>query len=328
MKKFLFILILLVVLSPKFNAQNFAEEHYQFDSIYKTIEGYYNRGLYFKAAQLPEKLKDNRYVNASVHFFFARVYSLSNEFDKTLFSLKNAVERGISIEYINQMYDLDNFRKSNLNVIFESSYPSWHQSYLDKQKNVVLDSVYINQIKEINKSSSKIWDGIKYNQNGGIDDVNDSLTLYTLYYKEDSLSNYVFDLILEKGFPTRKKVGKEFYSFSRRFVSKIPNDLNLQSKKWKKVKKAIDVEMGKGNLKPFYYAFIEDNNRFSRNQLQFYGTMPVILSNGTNRINSIKYENPEELNLRRKSVGLCSIQLELWSEARELPESLKNVEFK
>ena len=74
--------------------------------------------------------------------------------------------------------------------------------------------------------------------------------------------------------------------------------------------------------------FIDDNIRYSRNQPQLYGTMTVIISNGTEGINSVIYENPEELNVRRRAAGLCTIHLELWSEAKELPESLKGVKFK
>jgi hypothetical protein len=34
-----------------------------------------------------------------------------------------------------------------------------------------------------------------------------------------------------------------------------------------------------------------------------------------------------ELNVRRRAVGLCSIQLEMWSEARALPLSLNEIVF-
>ncbi|MGB0882611.1 MAG: hypothetical protein ACPGSO_06625 [Vicingaceae bacterium] len=326
MKKFLFILIVLVVLSPKVNAQNYAEEHYQFDSIYKTIEGYYNRGLYFKAAQLPEKLKDNRYVNASVHFFFARVYSLSNEFDKTLFSLKNAVERGISKEYINQMYDLDNFRKSNLNVIFESSYPSWHQTYLDKR--LTLDSNYIKEIRTIRqryKADLKMKD-IDGNE---VVEIKDSLNFYKIKNKFDSLCfNSVVNLTLERGFPIKKKIGRDYYWYSSILRYNMPVSYDVNTKDWLKIKKMINSEMQKGTVLPYYYAAIEDNKRVSRKKPQLYGTTLIVYSGNKDVSHLLEFENPEELNLRRKSVGLCSIQLELWSKARELPESLKNVEFK
>ncbi|MDG1476038.1 MAG: hypothetical protein P8Q14_02730 [Vicingaceae bacterium] len=322
------IIILLLLSLGQIKAQNSTEEHYQFDSIYKTIEGYYNRGLNFKAAELPKSLEENRYVDASAHFFFARVYSLSNEFSKTLFSLKNAVERGITKEQIEQMYDLDPFRKSNLNVIFESSYPTWHQVYLDKQKDIKLDSVYMNELIEITEWESdyevKTW----YDQDGNVAFIEDSSMIELNRKQQDSVFYFTMELVLEKGFPIRKRVGELFNYYSRRLGYSLPKDFSLDDKKWKKIKKMIFTEMEKGNIKPFYYAVLEDDIRASRNQSQLYGTWSAIYSNSFDVAAEVLFENPEEINVRRKAVGLCPIQVELWSQARELPESLKGIEFK
>ncbi len=322
------IVILLLLSLGQLNAQNYAEEHYQFDSIYKTIEGYYNRGLYFKAAELPEELEGNKYVDGSIHFFFARVYSLSNEFDKTLFSLKNAVERGISKEYIHQMYDIDGFRNRNLKVIFESSYPTWRQAYLDKQKGIKLDSVYMKQLREIREWKSDFEVKSSYNQDGDVMFIEDSSMIEPNRKQQDSVFYLTMELVVEKGFPTRKRVGDQFNFFSRRLAYSLPENFNLESKLWGKIKKMISTEMDKGNLKPFYHAFIEDQIRESRKQPQLYGTWSPIYYNNFDVGGEVSFENPEELNIRRRAIGLCSIQLALWAKTKKLPASLKGVQFK
>ena len=90
----------------------------------------------------------------------------------------------------------------------------------------------------------------------------------------------------------------------------------------------IVVEMKKEELGPTYFAYIEDKIRQRNNKLHLNGTIRSILYSRKGLRNTVQYENPEELNVRRRAVGLCAIQLELWSEAQELPESLKGVKFK
>lgn len=320
------IVLFLLLSLGKVSGQNYAEEHYQFDSLYKTMEGYYNRGLYFKAAELPKKFGENRYVDASAHYFFARVYSLSNEFDKTLFALKNAVEGGITKSQIEKMYDLDAFRESNLNVIFESSYPSWHQVYLDNLQSLKLDSVYIKRIKEINE---KYLNNLRGKSANKTDERKDSVGFYYKSKRIDSICfNELVALTLELGFPTKRSIGSEFYWYSRILRYNIPENYDVNCKDWKKIKSLIGKEIKKGTIYPFYYAAIEDRIRLVANKPQYYGTMTVMHRNSADGTNLIQYENPEELNVRRKAVGLCSIHLEMWSEAIELPKSLKGVEFK
>lgn len=115
--KLIFTLII-SILSVVASAQSFAEQHYQYDVNYKMMQGYYNRGLYQEATQHIDSLKDNRYVNGQDYYFFARVYSLNNEFDKSLFYLEKAVKGGTTKSDVERMYDLDKFRESHLNIVF------------------------------------------------------------------------------------------------------------------------------------------------------------------------------------------------------------------
>ena len=327
-KRLSIILILLACFWSNLGAQTSVEEYYQFDSIYKTTLGYYNRGLYHKAALCPESLAENRYVNATTNYFFARVFSLSNEFDKTLEYIEKAVELGVTKSQIEKMYDLDGFRESNLNIVYEMNYDKWHQEYLLSQENVQLDSVYIKEIRKIRKDySNKLK--LRKIEGDEIIWVEDSTNYYLTTKKLDSLSFHaIVDLTLEKGFPTTKTIGKDYYWYSRILRYNMPVEYDENCDDWKKIKKSIHAEMKKGTVYPFYYAAIEDNLKVSRKQPQIYGTIPVVYSGNKDVSDVLQFENPEELNIRRRVIGLCSIQLELWSQARELPKSLKGVQFK
>ena len=108
----------------------------------------------------------------------------------------------------------------------------------------------------------------------------------------------------------------------------MPEDFDENNEDWKKIKRMIFDEIEKGTVYPFYYAVIEDNIRQKANKLQLNGTINSRLYRRKDLVNTIHYEAPEELNVRRRAVGLCSIQLQLWSQARDLPLSLKEVQFK
>ncbi|NQX99209.1 MAG: hypothetical protein HRT73_15220 [Flavobacteriales bacterium] len=309
-------------------AQSFSEEHYQYDRVYKTMLGYYNRGLYHKAVEYPDSLIGNKYLNGSTNYFIARVYALGNEFDKTLFFLEKAVKKGITKKQIGRMYDLDAFRESNMNIIYELNYDKWHQEYLLSKEDLVLDSLYIKEIEKIQDEYSKNLT-IRRADGDEIIEVKDSLRFYHTTKRLDSLSFFVMiELMLEKGFPTYKTVGKGFYTCSRYLRYNIPDDYDVNCADWQKIKAMIFTEIEKGSIYPFYYAAIEDRIRLGSKQSQLYGTMIVIHSRSKDGRNSIQYEKPEELNIRRRAVGLCSIQLEMWSRAIELPLSLKEIDFK
>ncbi len=310
------------------NAQSHAEEYYEFDRINKTMKGYYNRGLYHKAVMYPDSLEGNKYLNAASYFMFARVYSLSNEFGKTLANLEKAVKGGVSRTQIERMYDLDAFRESNMNIIFESNFDKWRKEFLLSQEEVVLDSAYIKAIRKIDGEYAANFE-LRKVDGDEVYFVKDSLSHYT---KRESLDSIRFqslvDLTVRKGFPTKRTIGKEFYRYSRYLRYNMPDDYDENCADWQRVKTMIFTEMEKGTVYPFYYAALEDKIRLSKKQVQVYGTMPMMYIGNNDVSNSLQFENPEELNMRRRSVGLCSIQLEMWSEARELPESLKEVEFK
>ena len=322
------IAILLLVFSFSGEAQTHAEEHYQYDKVYKTMLGYYNRGLYHKAVEYPDSLIGNKYVNGSTNYFIARVYALANEFDNTLFYLEKAVKKGITKKQIGRMYDLDAFRESNMNIIYELNYDKWHQEYLVSKEDLVLDSLYIKEIEKIQDEYSKNLT-IRRADGDEIIEVKDSLRFYHTTKRLDSLSfSVMIELMLEKGFPTYKTAGKSFYTYTRYLRYNMPDDYDVNCSDWQKIKAMIFSEIEKGTIYPFYYAAIEDNIRLSRSQPQVYGTIPIIYKKSKDVSNGVQYENPEELNIRRRAVGLCSIQLELWSRARELPLSLKEIEFK
>ena len=323
------VFILFVFFLPKADAQTHAEEHYKYDRIYNTMLGYYNRGLYHKAVIYPDSLEGNKYVDAGSYYFFARVYSLSNEFDQTLSNLEKAVKGGITKDQIEKMYDLDGFRESNMHILYETNYDKWHQEYLDLESSIAFDSVYI---KEIQKISQEYSNNLKIRRADGdeIIEVEDSLRFYSTTKRLDSLSFYAMvSLTLDKGFPTYRMIGKEYYKYTRYLRYNMPKYYDENCEDWQKVKAMIFAEIEKGTIYPFYYAAIEDYMRRGTKKPQLYGTI-------TSRYNSfisisgksLQFENPEELNVRRRSVGLCSIQLKMWSEARDLPLSLKEVQFK
>ena len=312
----------------KSDAQTHAEAHYEYDRIYKTIKGYYNRGLYHKAVLYPDSLRGNKYVNGSSYFFFARVYALSNEFDQALVNLEKAVKRGITKSQISQMYDLDGFRESNLHIIYEMNYDKWHQDYLDLVSSIAFDSVYIKQIQKISQRYSNNL-RLRKVEGDEIIWVKDSTKYYHTRKRLDAAIFYaIVDLTIEKGFPTKRTIGKEYHRYSRYLRYNMPEVYDENCEDWQKVKTIIFAEMEKGTVYPFYYAAIEDRMRQRTNSPQLNGTINIRFNSRNSSVNSIEYEKPEELNLRRRAVGLCSIQLEMWSEARELPESLKEIEFR
>ena len=326
--KFTIITLILVLSFLKTEVQSFSEEHYQYDKVYKTMLGYYNRGLYHKAVEYPDSLIGNKYVNGSTNYFIARVYALANEFDNTLFYLEKAVKKGITKKQIGRMYDLDAFRESNMNIIYELNYDKWHQEYENGKNDFELDSVYIKEIQKIQDEYSKNLT-IRRADGDEIIEVKDSLRFYHTTKRLDSLSfSVMIELMLEKGFPTYKTVGKSFYTYTRYLRYNMPDDYDVNCADWKKIKAMIFAEIEKGTIYPFYYAAIEDYIRLKKKNPQLYGTMNYIHKSSIDYSNGVEFENPEELNIRRRTVGLCSIQLEMWSKARELPLSLKEINFK
>lgn len=319
----LFILILSLVA----NAQSFAEQHYQFDVNYKMMHGYYNRGLYQEATQYVDSLKDNRYVNGQVYYFFARVYSLNNEFDKSLFYLEKAVKRGTTKADVEKMYDLDKFRNSHLNIVFELNYDKWYQEYLGWVAELEIDSIYYKDIMEINSLANNT----RYKRVETIDgdivyELKDSVEIAAVE-KQDSINFENFtDLIIEKGFPTYKKVGGAAFDAIRMLESKFIEGFNEVGSKWERIKPLIVKEIELGNLKPFIYGRLEDSyNGISKNPFLYLSPIYTYMNFEGGFKEIVK---PEELNVRRKSIGLCPIEIEYWSLAKELPMSLQEIKFK
>lgn len=328
MKQFLYISFIFLSLYTK--GQNYALEHYKFDTYYKMMLGYYHRGLYQESLQFLDSLQGNMYMGKHAFYFVAGVYSLNNEFDKTLQYLQKAVEKGVTKEQVEVLYDLDKFRESHLYMVFELNYDKWHQQYLNKWKDVKMDSVYMNEIEglyaEFQKNSP--YKIIKIDGDE-IYELKDSVEQYQFKREKDSITyEKLTDLIIKKGFPVFKKVGQSFYTVSNMLMYHYNNIIgfNESSSKWAQIKPLIQKEINLGNLKPFYLAHFEDLNKVSLNLPQVYLTVKTYFSDSEK--DTTQVEDAENINQRRKSVGLCSVQIDYWSEAKELPISLKNIEFK
>jgi hypothetical protein len=323
----LVVTLFIFFLSITVDAQSFAEQHYQFDVNYKMMQGYYNRGLYQEATQYVDSLKGNRYVNGQVYYFFARVYSLNNQFDKSLFYLEKAVKRGTTKADVEKMYDLDKFRESHLNIVFELNFDKWHQEYLSWAAELQIDSVYYKEIETL-KILAYHTRYVKAEKVDG-DDVfvlKDSIDIAEIE-KQDSINfEKLTALILEKGFPTYRKVGGAAFDAIRMLESNFIERFNDGDSKWEKIKPLIIKEVEKGNLKPFIYGRLEDSyNGISKNP-QLY--LHPIYTNNDYKGRFKEIVKPEELNIRRKSIGLCPIEIEFWSLALELPLSLQEIKFK
>lgn len=327
MNQLLTLIFLSLIFTTK--AQNIAEEHYQFDKNYKTMRGYYHRGLYHKAVEYVDSLKENRYVDKYELYLISRIYALNNEFDKTLVYLEKAVKKGISKHQVETMYDLDNFRQSHLYMLFNLNYEKWNTTYLETIKNTSIDSVYYKEIIAMYQASIKARkykvtyvDGDEVYEKY---EVSDSLKRWKAEIKQDSINFYqLAELIKIKGFPTRKKVGDAFESatYMIKYKSQAIEEFETPNSAWSKIIPTIKVEMTSGNLPPYYLAYIEDISRQAKNLPQIY--LSFAKSSYCER-NTNCIEDPENLNLRRKSVGLCSIELEYWTNAEDFPEVVKNL---
>lgn len=326
-KKTFFFLIFLCSFYSNGNAQNYTEEHYQFDVNYKTMLGYYNRGDYAKAAEFPDSLFNNKYTDKHTFYMIARVYALNIDYFKTLENLEKATKLGITKSQIESMYDLDAFRKSSMNLVFELNYEKWHEEFIEKENTKPIDSIYlkkVNSLKEVYKEARAARTYIVKGDSSWF--AKDSSARYTSRIITDSVYYETLDYILKEGFPTYQRIGSDFYAFSSFLKNDSPDSLSLSDEKWLQVKSLIEKEMKRGKIKPFYYAALEDSYRMSHKEPQLYGTINYVYN--YNMINYLEYEKPEEINIRRRSVGLCPIDLKLWSTAQDLPPALENIKFK
>ncbi len=326
--KSLFLFIILIT-TPYLNAQNFIEEHYRFDTFYKTTTGNYNRGIYYKAVETIDSLKDNKFVKKDELFFFARAYSLNNQFDKTLFYLEKAVKKGITKQQVENMYDLDKFRENHLYLIFNVNYDKWHNVSLEEELKIKIDSVYYKQIVELQKASLTtrkfkvtVIDGDEVYEEF---ETKDSLDQWKAEIKQDSINFFkLAQLIIDKGFPTQEKVGDASNTamFMLKYKNQKIDELFQVNCIWEPIVQQIKKEMVLGNLPPYYLAYLTDISKTALAQPQIYFTI-FKTSYCAKIANCI--DKPEELNIRRKSVGLCSIELEFWANAQEFPKELYDV---
>lgn len=320
------VLILLIIFSINANAQTSVDEHYAYDTFNKMMIGYYHRGLYSEATNYIDSLQNNQFLSAHDYFMFARVNSLNNNFREAVEFLEQAVKTGITKKVIEEAYDLDNFRQSNMNILYELNYENWHQDYLLKEQafNEKTNKSYVNQILKLDSLRQQILDDyIKTKSN-----QHDSLLAYNKLAEQDSLNFLgLTDLILENGFPVKKMVGEKAFFIANKILSMNVTGFEDESSVWKQIKPMIHKEIKKEHLKPFYYAQLYEQYLFNTSQPKCYATRI-----GYYRVlvdaPQFEYENPEELNLRRKSVGLCKVEIECWAYAMDLPEALQNIKFK
>ncbi|MBE7441740.1 MAG: hypothetical protein HS119_04730 [Flavobacteriales bacterium] len=329
------VIIFIVLLEVTVYGQSFAEEHYRFDTNYKTMKGYYHRGLYQKATEYVDSLKDNRFVGKYELYLIARIYSLNNEFDKVLIYLEKAVKKGITKKEIESMYDFDNFRKHHSYVIFNLNYDKWHKIYLDELLTLSIDSAYYNQIIGMHKASLKAR---KFKVT-----FVDGDEVYEEYNKQDSLSQYqsmiaeikqdsinfyqLAELIQTKGFPTSKKVGDAYETASLilKYKSQHIEKFNEPNSIWVQIKEKIELEQNEGNLPPIYLAYLSDVSKYHLGLPQVYLTFK---KSSFCKDNKNCIENPKKLNELRKSVGLCSIELEFWVDAIDFPKEIEELMYK
>ena len=96
---------------------------------------------------------------------------------------------------------------------------------------------------------------------------------------------------------------------------------------WANIIPLINKEITDENLKPFYLEQLREQYLYDTDQPLEYGirlTVYRLLKNPP----KMRYANPEEINIRRKKIGLCSVQVHAWAYAMELPEPLQNIKFK
>ena len=323
MNKKIIVFLFLVSGLKSINAQNYIEESYRFNVNYSLMVGFYHRGEYVNAAQYSDSLIGNHFLTKYSTFFIAKVYACDFDYLKTMEFLEKSVKLGITKEQIEITYDLEGFLESNKSIILELNYNKWHQEYLNSTKNISLDTSYINSIAALHKSYQKANHTTTYfTKNDSIYRLHDSLTSYNFKDTVIQVFNQTTDLIITKGFPTQETIGNEFFNFSRLLKYSMPNNYSLENPTWLKIKQLIGLEMAKGNIAPYYYATLLDQHLSNKKQPVRYATSNFYYPK------NIKFEKPEELNIRRKSVGLEPITLHFWKKVKELPESLKNITFK
>lgn len=329
------IIIFIVLLDVTVYGQNLAEEHYCFDTNYKTMKGYYHRGLYQKATEYVDSLKDNRFVGKYELYLIARIYSLNNEFDKVLIYLEKAVKKGITKKEIESMYDFDNFKKHHSYVIFNLNYDKWHKIYLDELLTLSIDSAYYNQIIGMHKASLKarkfkvtFVDGDEvYEEYNKQDSLNQYQSMIA-EIKQDSINFYqLAELIQTKGFPTSKKVGEAFETatYILKYKSLQIETFNEPNSIWVSIIKSIELEQNEGNLPPNYLAFLSDVSNYHLGLPQVYLTFQ---KSSFCKDNKNCIENPKKLNELRKLVGLCSIELDFWVDAIDFPKEIEELMYK
>ena len=124
-------------------------------------------------------------------------------------------------------------------------------------------------------------------------------------FKEITKQNYVHlkKIIEEHGFPTFKMVGKASSHNFWLMVQHSDFDVEFQQK----VLQLMLVEVKKNNASSQDYAYLVDRVRINSKQPQLYGTQLTVTD--INKGYELKpVEKPEELDQRRKEIGLPPIK--------------------
>lgn len=323
MRKNIAIIFLFISLSGF--SQNWTEEHYRYDTFSKMMTGYYNRGLYTESSNYIDSLQGNSFLSQADYFRFARIYSLNNEFGKSLEHIEIAVKKGLSKKNIEESYDMDKFAESNLYILYETNFNKWNEEYLKEFESIKqsIDTSYSNSIFRLDSIRLKLLKQYPKTNQTSLDSVNYTNKIIA----QDSLNFLTLSqLIKKKGFPTRKKIGDAFFTANRLLFLEAKKMENKESE-WVNIIPLINKEINNENLKPFYLEQLREQYLYETDQPLEYG-IRLTVYRLLKKSPIIHYANPEEINIRRKKIGLCSVQVQAWAYAMELPEHLQNIKFK
>lgn len=125
-----------------------------------------------------------------------------------------------------------------------------------------------------------------------------------LIHDTDSTNYYELKAIIDEfGFPGYNLVGEDFSNSFWNIIQHQDNNIPFQKYALEKMKVQVDNK----NASPTYFAYLTDRVLINSGEKQIYGTQLQI------NLNSTSYEvkptiDMENLNLRRKEVGLITIE--------------------
>lgn len=229
--------------------------------------------------------------------------------------LYEGTRKGLSFERINDM-NLSGFKKSELWLTFISKKDSIYSSYQNS-----LDKEWIDAINNMKYMDQKVRSSYL---NLSTDSVKNSELTKLLMSTIDSLNfETLLALTKKKGFPTTETVG--YYGINNiwlllwhhRGIEYYKNPM------WIEIKPYIIDAMKNGKLRLDFLSTFEDYYAVELKQPMCYGTM-FSYYRYFPEYNSIQVLDVNQIDERRKQIGLCPIELHLESLELPLPLGLKN----